>query len=86
MKYMILLVFIFLLGCASNQRAGGLYEPKFYSKMLAENNQQPVIKSNTVIKTYHSALGNLCKSYQVSNGHSLVCTDGITEKQVRILQ
>ena len=76
--------------CTGADRAGGLYDPEMYTKMLVETQNTPIVKNGVAGQSYHSALGNLCTQYTDtqtgSHNGNLICNDGTLEKQVRILQ
>ncbi len=89
MKYISLsLVSVMLCACASHERAGSHYDPEYYTKLRQETEvKTPLAKSDNIVKTYHSALGSLCNQYLLPQGdETLVCNDGQSEKQMRILQ
>lgn len=86
MKYVMIIALIMVCSCSNTRRAGGFYNPDLYQKMLAQSQHSSGVKKGIAQQSYHSALGNLCTSYKNNDGETLICNDGKTEKQVRILQ
>jgi hypothetical protein len=92
MKYFLLIIILlFLTNCTQNKRAGSYYDPQLYHQIQAdydEKSQESVMKIGEPTHQFHSALGQLCRYYKndTITNEELICSNGNSEKQVRILQ